>query len=133
MEGDDEHVVRARLRAARDSILGYRCDPTTENGLRQQLAVILEPFGWRREARLYGRDGEAIGYVDFFHDVLALAVEIKVAGSPSAVAEQLVRYADSPMVNGLLLVTARAALGRGMPPTICGKPFETCELWRTAL
>lgn len=61
-----------------------------------------------------------------------IGVEIKIKGSPSEVARQLLAYANRPEVTCLVLVTARAALSR-LPATLLGKKLYVVPLWRTFL
>lgn len=55
---------------------------------------------FEREKRLTQRDR-----VDFYFPVLRIGLEVKVQGSLAAVTRQLHRYAQSPDVDGLVLVT----------------------------
>lgn len=121
-------LERAHLRDVAALLLAHRFDVTDENRLCDGIGRVLVAPAWEREAQL-----EGAGRVDFFHVDRRIAVEVKVKGSPSAVADQLLRYAWHPAVAGVLLVTARAQLARGMPDSLGGKPFDTCELWRSAL
>lgn len=57
----------------------------------------------RREVRLNDHDR-----IDFLVGVVG--IEVKVAGSIGPVARQLRRYAESPMIDELILVTTRVQL-----------------------
>lgn len=59
-------------------------------------------------------------------DLLAgrVGVEVKVAGSPSAVRRQLARYAQHDRVDELLLVTTRSTHAHGMPAAMGGVPVH---------
>jgi len=89
----------------------------------------------RREYQL----GKAFGRLDLFipSGVDAgdpgVAIELKADGGPSAVLRQLLRYADSPEVGALLLVTSRATLRGGLPPTLNDKPLRVYCAWRDGL
>lgn len=61
-----------------------------------------------------------------------IGVEVKIKGSPSDVARQLLAYANRPEVTCLVLVTARAALSR-LPPILLGKKLYVVPLWRSFL
>ena len=54
----------------------------------------------------------------------AVGVEIKVEGGLGAITRQLFRYATSPMIAALILVTRRGAHRRAFPATMHGKPFR---------
>jgi hypothetical protein len=49
------------------------------------------------------------------------------------VLRQLLRYAGAEQVTGLVLVTARLRLARGLPDMLRGKPLRTVATWRGAL
>jgi hypothetical protein len=53
-----------------------------------------------------------------------IAVECKIKGSSQEVLAQLLRYADSPVVGAVVLVTTRNQ-HRAMPSTARGKPMRT--------
>jgi hypothetical protein len=61
-----------------------------------------------------------------------IGVEVKIKGSPSDVARQLLAYANRPEITCLILVTARAALSR-LPPILLGKKLYVVPLWRSFL
>jgi hypothetical protein len=52
-----------------------------------------------------------------------VGVELKVAGSATAVIRQLARYAEFDAVCGLVLVTTRSS-HRSIPPSLGGKPVR---------
>jgi hypothetical protein len=52
-----------------------------------------------------------------------VGIEVKVAGQAGDVLRQLVRYAASPRVAGLLLVTTRRRHVQGLPTAVAGKPL----------
>ena len=95
---------------------------SSEDELQRGIALVLDEAGiaYAREAELSA--GERVDFL-----VGAVGVEVKVAGSLSQVARQLLRYA--PHVDGLLLVTARAQLD-AFPPTLGGKPVRVVAIRR---
>lgn len=67
--------------------------------------------------------------VDFLADG-DIAIEVKIKGAFTAVAEQLQRYAASPSIACVLLVTTRRQL-LAMPDTLHGKPVR-CVLLKAS-
>ena len=76
--------------------------------------------------------GPGLGRIDFFVPLERVGIELKVKGSPSGVAEQLLRYMASPQVASLILVTGRAALG-ALPRVLGGKPLYIASVWKGLL
>lgn len=74
---------------------------------------------------------EKYGTIDFLVDG-RIGLEIKIKGSPSAVARQLLRYFECGQVAELVLVTGRAKLGQ-LPREILGKKLTVVTLWETFL
>lgn len=64
--------------------------------------------------------------VDFLID--RVGIELKVDGSWAAVLRQLDRYAASPDLDALVLVTTRRSIAREMPPLLRGKPLVSISL-----
>lgn len=92
---------------------GYADERQLQDGL---FTVLRQYFpSTRREVSLGPRDR-----VDFL--VGGVAVEVKVSGSPVAVARQLQRYAHSEQVTATCLVTAKTSHTR-LPDEIGGKPL----------
>lgn len=81
---------------------GHRFIFASEAELQETIAATLSPFGAKREAKL----GDA-GRIDFL--IGRVGVEVKVAGSLSLVAGQVMRYIDSGAIDALLLVTTKHA------------------------
>ena len=73
-----------------------------------------------REARLTSAER-----IDFLAG--RVGIEVKIAGRAPDVLRQLRRYAASPDIDGLVLVTTRAR-HRGMPREIGGKPVRVVWL-----
>lgn len=71
------------------------------------------------------------GVIDFLVTG-GIGVEIKIKGSPSEVARQLVAYAECEEVREIVLVTGRSRLGR-LPATILGKRVTVVTLWTSFL
>lgn len=59
--------------------------------------------------------------IDFYLPDGRTGIECKIDGSATAVMRQLLRYAESDQIEGLVLVTSRTK-HRNMPPTLGGKP-----------
>lgn len=98
----------------------------TEAELQEGVAFALTAAGFvvRREVPLTARDR-----IDLL--VGRIGVEVKIAGMPRNVDRQLLRYAQSDLVDALLLVTNRA---RHRPPTtLNGKPVLVASLLRAGL
>jgi len=105
------YIVSARVRASTESELhGY-----LHGALDKQYGKLV-----RSEVRLTAADR-----IDFM--VGRIGIELKIKGSLSDVTRQLHRYAQSPDVDALLLVTTRMKL-RHMPPTMNGKPVLVAVL-----
>jgi hypothetical protein len=106
----------------------YRFSYSSERELQDGIARALDAGGfvWHREVRL-----SAIDVVDFLVDTVA--VEVKVSGSPIEIARQLSRYADSPGVAELLLVTRKSQHALRLPDSLAGKPLVVLSLEGSAL
>lgn len=100
-----------------------------EKELQDGIALAFEKSGvpFEREVKI-GTEGEII---DFLVSG-AIGVEVKIKGSPSAVARQLLGYARCLEIREIILLTGRARLGR-LPPIISGKPLHVVALWSTFL
>lgn len=80
----------------------------TEDQMQLDLADVFGRCGltFEREKRLSARDT-----IDFLFGMIGvpnIGVECKIAGSKHAVLRQLSRYAESKLVDQLLLITTRA-------------------------
>ena len=101
----------------------------TEQAVQDAIEDLLEheKLNYTREFAI-GRDR-----VDFLVDFridgnpFRIAIECKVAGGPSAVMEQLLRYAQSPDVDAIILVTSRNT-HRFAVPTVNGKLFSVANV-----
>ncbi len=114
----------------------------TEKDLQAGIAGLLAEAGvpFAREARLAPGD-----VIDFLvggappaagpagpapPDLPRVGLEVKLGGTATAVAAQLLRYAASPELAGLLLVTARSRhhIYPGPAPELGGKPLRVLVL-----
>lgn len=95
----------------------YRFDESTEDALQRGVAEVLgrESIPFTREVQITRRDR-----IDFL--VGAVGIECKTAGGLSPLVRQLHRYALADQVQSLIVLTARAQLGR-VPPSLNGKPI----------
>lgn len=77
----------------------------TERAMQQAVGQVLRDAGvpFEPERRLAPRDR-----IDFLLGS-GIGIETKIGGSYIEVASQLLRYAESPLVTGLILVTNRAS------------------------
>lgn len=96
----------------------------SEKATQAALAEAFDQYGipYVREVTLSEGD-----IVDFL--VEGIAIEIKLKGSRMAIYRQICRYAASPKVHRVLLLTARCM---GLPEEIEGKPanvFSLSEAW----
>jgi hypothetical protein len=80
---------------------------------------------YQREA-LIGAASES--RVDFL--ISRIALEVKVGGSLADVMRQLSRYAKSPSVDALMLVTSRLRHRVCLPEKVNGKPLQVTEIVR---
>ncbi len=96
-------MTRAALQVAR-TIRRRIMVAASELELQALIAAALttDGFHYEREHRLSG------GAIDFYLPASRLGIEVKVDGSPSAVTQQLFRYAEDDSIEALLLVTTRA-------------------------
>ena len=76
--------------------------------------------------------GPEYGRIDFYVPDVKVGIELKVKGSPSQVLRQLHRYAHSPDISALILLTARARLAFS-PMQINGRPFVSVPVWEGQL
>lgn len=117
------------LDAVCTALRSYRFRFTSEKELQDgiELAFVGEKLDFEREEHL------APGDIPDFLVEPGLAVEVKVAGSPHEIMRQLARYAASPRVAELLLVTRKAQHAHRFPVAIGGKPLRVFVLEGYAL
>lgn len=108
----------------------YRLPFGQELAMQEAVALVLTTAGvpFSREHDL----GPGVGRIDFFLEADGIGLELKVKGSPGEVAAQLYRYAKSPAVHALILVSGRVRLG-ALPSAIAGKPLTVVGTWRSGL
>lgn len=100
-------LMTPRLNAVVDAIDAYQFIYANEEELQQSISEALTACGidHEREYRLSLHDRIDF-FVPFPHG--SIGIEVKVAGAQHAVLRQLHRYALSPQISGLVLVTSRA-------------------------
>lgn len=122
---DQDLEVASRLVAVlRKHRFNYRNEKELQDGIEEVLKA--EGFDHVRECPL----GDA-GIVDFMVGGF-LAVEVKIKGSPTEVARQVLRYVARDEVKAVMLVTSRSALSV-LPRSLMGKEVFMVELWRMFL
>lgn len=96
---------------------------TDEIELQEALVSVFDEvsLSHTREASLEGQDR-----IDFLLEE-GVGIEVKIKGSLTDVTRQLARYAESPLVASLVLVTTRSN-HRGVPPEIRGKTVHVVYL-----
>jgi hypothetical protein len=117
-------VLQAVIASLRRRRFNYQNEKDLQAGVESVLSA--DGFEFVRERAL-----PDAGIIDFLVYGF-LGIEIKIKGSPSEVARQLLRYARCEEVKGLVLVTGRSALST-LPSEMLGKPLHVVELWRTFL
>lgn len=102
---------------------------SNEAELQDGLAEVFREEGIKFERE---KDLGDAGRIDFLVEG-DVGLEVKVKGSPSKVAIQLLGYAGRPELSALILVTGRSRLAVGFPNEMSGKPFVAIPLWKGAL
>lgn len=94
-----------------------RYNVATEATFQADVEKLLTEHGatFKREYVLSPEDR-----VDFFVDD-GVALELKVRGTPQSVNRQLQRYAQSPEVKAIVLLTSTSKLARGAPTWLSDK------------
>lgn len=110
------------------AITTYRLNFGTEEQLHRGLAHLFELSGFAFTPEVVLAPGDR---VDFMLD--SVAVEAKIEGSASSILRQLQRYAASPRVSELVLVTSKLQHARQFPPTVGGKPLHLAVLGASSL
>lgn len=112
------------LTEVRRTLTASRLARSSETELQESIEAALAREGFasvQREVELSPTDR-----IDFLLDS-GVGLEVKMAGSLASVTRQLSRYARSPRVNVLVLVTTRSQL-RAVPAELLGKPVEVIYL-----
>ena len=108
----------------------YRYSVGTEDSFQRGVEQVLHrhriPF--LREHPL----GSEFGRIDFYLPEPKFGIELKVKGSASEVLRQLHRYAQSPDVDALILMTARVGLAF-RPMRINGREVFAVPVWEGQL
>ncbi len=73
--------------------------------------------------------GQPFGRIDFYLPDHAMGIELKIKGGRTTALRQLHRYATSPQIHSLVLVTTRSALGM-IPDRLNGKPIAVANVWQ---
>jgi hypothetical protein len=107
-------------------LVGKRLPLTDEKRLQAEIGSVLDAAGLRfqREAPLVAARG-AIDFLVLFGDAYRVGIEVKIKGSRLQILRQLVRYAGSPSVDALMLVTS---LGGSWQDELGGKPLTTINI-----
>ena len=115
MEPVSSKFVRAIIEGCR---FRYHDEDCLQAGLAE--AFTAAGHAVAREVRLSGRDRL---------DLLTgrIGIEVKIAGQADAVLRQLTRYAQSDLIDELVLVTTRAR-HRALPDTVGGKPLTVVQV-----
>lgn len=79
----------------------HTCEEEFQEALGLRIASSGIPLPYREHQLSQG------GRVDFYDPYLRLGIEAKVKGATSGIIRQLLRYAEAPEIDGLLLVTTR--------------------------
>lgn len=121
-----EDAVKAE--AIVEALRGFRYLYSNERELQLGVARALKAKGipFVREKDL----GRAGGTIDFM--VGRVGIEVKIKGSPSAVARQLMRYCECDEVEEIILFTGAARLG-ALPTALRGKRLLVVTLWASML
>lgn len=90
----------------------------SESELHARIAAALESAGIPHMSEVWLNDVDRIDLV-----VGRIGIELKLHGAVSAVSRQLQRYAQSDLLDELILVTARAQLC-SVPRELSGKPVH---------
>jgi hypothetical protein len=116
-----------KLRALRDFLSHFRFNYSSEAELQEGIerALSATTYAVQRELRL-----DDLGRLDFFIDG-EIVIETKIEGSAPQLMRQVSRYAQSPKVLGILVVTDRAT--HTLPPSFNGKPVLVHSLLDGAL
>jgi hypothetical protein len=103
-----------------ESLRHQRFVISSETTLQDEIATVFQSkqFPFHREYRLAPRDR-----IDFL--IGRIGVEVKIKGTKRGILRQLQRYAESPAIAGLILVSS---VSTGLPETINGKPVHFLSL-----
>lgn len=118
------HLRRQAVEAVATAVRKYRFRFVAEDELQRGLLAAFEAEGLpaEPEARLTPRD-----CIDFL--IGDIGVEVKVDGSAAEVERQLARYAASPLINSLVLITNCARHSK-VKRELLGKPVAVIPAFR---
>ncbi len=111
-------------------VLGsYRFRFGTEEVLQDAVERVLQDakIPYERERDL----GDA-GRIDFLVEN-TIGLEIKTKGSPTEVAEQVIRYCTRDEISIVVLLTARMTLGKLVPRKVHGKKVLVVGIWENMI
>lgn len=114
--------MRGHFNRIADLLARHRFLVDDEKRLQEDIGKALfdAVIGFEREVRLAPGD-----IIDFVSD--RVGIEVKVKGGKRAILRQLERYAESDLIDYLILVTAVAL---GLPEMIKGKPVRIVSIGR---
>lgn len=101
-----------------------------ESDLQDGIEQVLKKAGvaYEREKRL----GD-LGIIDFLIDG-RMGVEVKIKGSPSAVARQVLGYLDAKAVEEMVVISTRVFASRYLKsPNLSPKKITVIDLWECFL
>lgn len=104
------------------SIAGYRLPFGVEQRLQDALEAVLIDIGVTFEREVTLRKGDRIDFL-----VGSIGIECKIDSSMNTVASQLLRYAESDRISGLILVTTRNTHRFGANELL-SKPFRVMRI-----
>lgn len=102
----------------------WRFNYQKEKDLQDGIETVLRAAGveFEREKNLV-----EFGTIDFLLRG-GIGIEVKIKGSPADVIRQLHRYAQSPQIASLVLVTGKLSHGRSFPAELQAKPLYVVHL-----
>lgn len=124
----EKELYNVDVESITQAIKSYKFHYTTEKELQEGIAKAFANKNIPFEREKWIGEKEEIDFLV----VGGIGVEVKIKGSPSEVARQLLAYAGCEGVKELVLVTGRARLGR-LPDKLLGKPVHVVTLWESFL
>lgn len=126
---DIEHITATRsgdsvsLQFIVSEIRNNRIRVSTEMMMQADVAHVL----WMHEIEFeWEYRFDRSDRVDLFVKLFGIAIECKVKGSPTCVADQLLRYASKPEVKSIILVTSKVSHAKLLSrrESLGGKPLK---------
>lgn len=118
--------LRDAMLAVSEMLTSHRFVYGDEKDLQAAIELLLK----RRNVAHIREKETGSGPIDFLLTEFRIGIEVKVKGSPSEVVRQLIRYAESTEIEGILLVTTKSSLSRFVPSFLSGKPAGVVSLWK---